>query len=909
MYSHAGGSHSTASGYCSHAVGRYTTSRRRSQFVFGEYNALDTSGVDETSKGSYVEIVGNGTASDALSNARTLDWSGNEVLAGTLKTTGFIDGNNANYKLVMPDSTSWTADKTIATTDQIPTVTSSVTQDSTAVLTSGGAYTALADKVDKVSGKGLSTNDFVSANYYTKTQIDALVSAVYKPAGSVAFANLPTLAAGVLGNVYNVTDSFTTTSDFVEGSGTTYPAGTNVVVVDASSTSTPDYKFDVLSGFVDLSGYATTSQLPATNVIPTETTANRVLVSTTTAGTAKWTTSSIGSNTKPIRIKSDGTITTASTYAGGTAVTLNNVSKSASTASFYAPTTAGVANTLLVGAGDATEPVWSSATTWSAAAGFLKVDASGVASVDTNTYQLALPTTSTAGKVLKSTSTAGVVEWGDVSGGIVVDDYLSYDSENPLQNKVVTEALDGKLSTQGGYINGFLDVGDYGGSTSYGLHLWSAGSDVYGTHRTSNSSTVTDNYIFYHTGTNLSLGDTTASTTIKGSQTRPYYNDSNTSLALLSDIQLNALPNYTLTIGNTNGGNPRQVLFCSVNYTNFDSNSGAYFKLGAMSGHGNGSSYTFVEDIFINVNYQGTVTCNVYKYVQASVTLDGVTRNYGDVFWVIDTTNKIVYFYTLLGQYSSAQFTPGTKIGAAKAVTSANGIVQYSGTPTYYSSGTKVWATGNSALYVRSSDLATVATSGSYNDLSDKPTIPTAVSQLSNDSGFVTADTGATSVATSGSGNAFTSASYDAATRKITFTKGSTFLTSAPVDSVAGYTGTVTAANLVSAILTGAASYGDKISAKSMGASGYITFASGLKIAWGVCNHNSSAYDWTASVSFGITFTNNPTVVSTPLEASGSGCWSYVYQSLSKTGCTLRQTSKPNANGKAQYVYWVAVGY
>ena len=34
--------------------------------------------------------------------------------------------------------------------------------------------------------------------------------------------------------------------------------------------------------------------------------------------------------------------------------------------------------------------------------------------------------------------------------------------------------------------------------------------------------------------------------------------------------------------------------------------------------------------------------------------------------------------------------------------------------------------------------LSTVATSGSYNDLSDKPTIPTATSQLDNDSNFIT---------------------------------------------------------------------------------------------------------------------------------------------------------------------------
>ena len=175
----------------------------------------------------------------------------------TVGTKAYISTINNGGDITIPSSSG-----TMALVGDIPTTTSSVTQNSTAVLTSGGAYTALADKVDKVSGKGLSTNDFVSANYYTKTQVDGMISSVYKPAGSVAFANLPTLAAGVLGNVYNVTDSFTTTSDFVEGSGTTYPAGTNVVVVDTSSTSTPSYKFDVLSGFVDLSGYATTSQIP-----------------------------------------------------------------------------------------------------------------------------------------------------------------------------------------------------------------------------------------------------------------------------------------------------------------------------------------------------------------------------------------------------------------------------------------------------------------------------------------------------------------------------------------------------------------------------------------------------------------------------------------------------------------------
>lgn len=103
------------------------------------------------------------------------------------------------------------------------------------------------------------TND---SGFQTSAQvtsaINSKIASVYKPGGSVAFASLPSLSASVLGKVYNVTDAFTTTSSFMEGSGKKYPAGTNVVVVDAGSRT---YKFDVLAGFVDLSGYATTSAM------------------------------------------------------------------------------------------------------------------------------------------------------------------------------------------------------------------------------------------------------------------------------------------------------------------------------------------------------------------------------------------------------------------------------------------------------------------------------------------------------------------------------------------------------------------------------------------------------------------------------------------------------------------------
>ena len=81
--SHAEGFRAVASGDNAHAEGYYTTAQRKSQHVFGEYNILDTTGTG-TTRGDYVEIVGNGTSTSDRSNARTLDWNGNEILAGKL---------------------------------------------------------------------------------------------------------------------------------------------------------------------------------------------------------------------------------------------------------------------------------------------------------------------------------------------------------------------------------------------------------------------------------------------------------------------------------------------------------------------------------------------------------------------------------------------------------------------------------------------------------------------------------------------------------------------------------------------------------------------------------------------------------------------------------------------------------
>lgn len=81
-------------------------------------------------------------------------------------------------------------------------------------------------------------------------------------------------------------------------------------------------------------------------------------MSSLSVGTAsKLGSSNLGSTTKPIYL-STGTPTECSTYAGGTAVTLNGTGKGGNTASFYAPTSSGTSGYFLKSGGSNTAPSW-----------------------------------------------------------------------------------------------------------------------------------------------------------------------------------------------------------------------------------------------------------------------------------------------------------------------------------------------------------------------------------------------------------------------------------------------------------------------------------------------------------------------------------------------------------------------
>lgn len=103
--SHAEGEATEAEGDYSHSEGWYTKATHAYQHVFGSYNISDPSTNTAHDKGTYVEIVGNGTNDNNKSNARTLDWDGNEALAGCLTlgkgTADEVELTAANVKALL----------------------------------------------------------------------------------------------------------------------------------------------------------------------------------------------------------------------------------------------------------------------------------------------------------------------------------------------------------------------------------------------------------------------------------------------------------------------------------------------------------------------------------------------------------------------------------------------------------------------------------------------------------------------------------------------------------------------------------------------------------------------------------------------------------------------------------------
>ncbi len=115
------------------------------------------------------------------------------------------------------------------------------------------ADAALADRVSSIE-------DVIPSNASSSNKVvtESDVSSAYHHAGTKTVAELTSslLIASNEGNVYNITDNGKTTADFIEGAGKKIEEGANVGVAKVGNA----YKFDLLSGFIDSSGFVNKSE-------------------------------------------------------------------------------------------------------------------------------------------------------------------------------------------------------------------------------------------------------------------------------------------------------------------------------------------------------------------------------------------------------------------------------------------------------------------------------------------------------------------------------------------------------------------------------------------------------------------------------------------------------------------------
>ena len=215
-YSHAEGANTKANGDSSHAEGFYTIANNESEHASGKYNISNKASTTFGDGGNTLFSVGNGTASDARHNAFEIRQNGDiyivnkdgndvklqdeignidvdQVLDDTTSASTNPVSSKAVYKTVTDNELVWTnafvalsgtvsshtenteihvttADKEKLHTHDNKSLLDAITGNvGTMAYENVGSYssatevnTALSNKVDKVSGKGLSTNDYTT---------------------------------------------------------------------------------------------------------------------------------------------------------------------------------------------------------------------------------------------------------------------------------------------------------------------------------------------------------------------------------------------------------------------------------------------------------------------------------------------------------------------------------------------------------------------------------------------------------------------------------------------------------------------------------------------------------------------------------------------------------------------------
>lgn len=181
---------------------------------------------EQASKSSTASANSASTASTKASEAASSASSASA--SATKSATSESNANKSASSAATSESTAGTKASEAATS-----ATSAANSASTATSKAAAAST---------SASNAATSEANAKKYYEQAKaISESFSGALRPMGTVSFANLPSVGSASAGDMYNISDEFVTTSDFVEGSGITEPAGSNVYKTEAG-------KWDVLAG-------------------------------------------------------------------------------------------------------------------------------------------------------------------------------------------------------------------------------------------------------------------------------------------------------------------------------------------------------------------------------------------------------------------------------------------------------------------------------------------------------------------------------------------------------------------------------------------------------------------------------------------------------------------------------------
>ena len=374
----------TINGTTSDVVSADTLKSAMSLNNVGNFKAVSTvasQGLTDTEKSNARANIGAGTVTGIKMNGASKGTSG-VVDLGTVITSlsGYATENWVSGKL-----------------NDILGIDADGVQDLITILSDNdhetGILNAIANKVDKDGNKVLSTNDYTTdeknklagiatgATNVTSTTVSGW--GFTKNAGTVTGVKV-----GSSGTTLNPSSGVITLPAYESGAQV-HKAPTATEVKSALGTGTGTTKFLREDGSWATPAYISNTDntgIKLATVSGTKKTDSTVIKASSSTGlsiaggTDKFsigngtnyievpisvsgkqsTVAKLGSTTQPVYTSAAGTFATCSTYAGGTAVTLNGSNKGGSTASFYAPTGAGTSGQILVSSGGA--PTWTNHT-------------------------------------------------------------------------------------------------------------------------------------------------------------------------------------------------------------------------------------------------------------------------------------------------------------------------------------------------------------------------------------------------------------------------------------------------------------------------------------------------------------------------------------------------------------------